>query len=295
MQRVGTLHVPTDEEEAMTQTTELATNGSGNALAIAAGGDIFKLGEVLFQSGYFADVKSASQAIVKILRGQELGIGPIQSMENISVIKGKTSLGAALIGAKIKSSGKYDYLVNSLTDTGCELIFFQSGKEIGRSSFDVNDARKAGLDNEPNYKKFPRNMFLARALTNGARWYCPDVFGGPVYDPSELRDVREPEMAIEADPIEQPQARQLPQPSVPMEQATQSKRPRTRKDLEDRYGELLAEAVKWNADDHHEPIEFYPYKPEWTDDELRQFGVELATAIDTVKPRASATPATTPV
>jgi hypothetical protein len=295
MQRVGTLHMPTDEEEAMTQTSELATNGTGNALAVAAGGDIFKLGEVLFQSGYFADVKSASQAIVKILRGQELGIGPIQSMENISVIKGRTSLGAALIGAKIKSSGKYDYLVNSLTDTGCELIFFQSGKEIGRSSFDANDARKAGLDNEPNYKKFPRNMFLARALTNGARWYCPDVFGGPVYDPSELRDIKEPEMTIETATIEQPQGNPSPHPIVPIEQPTQGKRPRTRKDLEDRYGELLAEAVQWNADDRHDMIEFRPYNESWTDDELRQFGVELATSIDRVKPRPAATSVSTSV
>ena len=29
-------------------------------------------------------------------------------------------------------------------------------------------------------------MLFARALTNGARWHCPDVFGGAIYEPEEL-------------------------------------------------------------------------------------------------------------
>jgi hypothetical protein len=29
-------------------------------------------------------------------------------------------------------------------------------------------------------------MLYARALSNGAKWYCPDVFGGPIYTPDEL-------------------------------------------------------------------------------------------------------------
>ena len=35
--------------------------------------------------------------------------------------------------------------------------------------------------------KFPRNMLFARAISNGARWYCPDLFNGnAVYVPEEL-------------------------------------------------------------------------------------------------------------
>ena len=36
------------------------------------------------------------------------------------------------------------------------------------------------------YKGFARNMLFARAMSNGARWFTPDVFGGPVYTPDEL-------------------------------------------------------------------------------------------------------------
>ena len=34
--------------------------------------------------------------------------------------------------------------------------------------------------------KFARNMLYARCLTNGARWYCPDVYAGGIYTPEEM-------------------------------------------------------------------------------------------------------------
>ena len=63
-------------------------------------------------------------------------------------------------------------------------MLFRSGREsLGVSTFTAADARKAQTQ---NMGKFPRNMLHARALTNGCRWYCPDVFGGPIYTPDEL-------------------------------------------------------------------------------------------------------------
>ena len=36
-------------------------------------------------------------------------------------------------------------------------------------------------------QKFARNMLFARAISNAARWYCPDLFSGnAVYVPEEL-------------------------------------------------------------------------------------------------------------
>jgi hypothetical protein len=35
--------------------------------------------------------------------------------------------------------------------------------------------------------KFPRNMLFARCISNGVKWFCPDIFlGAPVYTPEEL-------------------------------------------------------------------------------------------------------------
>lgn len=158
------------------------------------------LGKVLFESGYFADVKSAAQAVVKILRGRELGIGPVSALEQVHVIQGKTALGAGLIGALIKRSGRYDYRIVRLDDSCCEIAFFEHGKEIGRSKFTIDDARRADLLSKDTWRKYPRNLLMARALSNGARWYCPDVFGGAIYTPEELREEQVVDVEV-AEPV----------------------------------------------------------------------------------------------
>ena len=152
--------------------------------------DVMELGNLLSKSGYFKDATDAAQAVVKVLAGQELGFGPVASMTGIYIVKGRVTLSANLIGAAVKRSGRYDYQVAELDDQKCIIGFFtgsgDSVQQIGTSSFSIDDAKRAGLLNGDNWKKYPRNMLFARALSNGAKWYCPDVFGGPVYTPDEL-------------------------------------------------------------------------------------------------------------
>lgn len=147
--------------------------------------DVMQLGNVLQKSGYFADVTQASQAVVKILAGQELGIGPIAAMTGIYIVKGRVTLSAGLMAAQIKRSGRYTYIVREMTDTRCAIEYFEQGRSIGISAFDANDAKSAGLAGD-NWRKFPRNMLFARAMSNGAKWFCPDVFSGPVYTMEEV-------------------------------------------------------------------------------------------------------------
>ena len=157
------------------------------ALTVVNDMDVMSLGSVLSKSGYFQDAREASQAVVKVLAGREMGFGPIASMTGINIIKGRVSLGANLIAAAIKRSGRYDYRVKVMTDVECTVEFYErvDGKReiIGVSTFTIADARKAGTQ---NIDKFPRNMLFARTVSNGAKWFCADVFGGPVYTPDEL-------------------------------------------------------------------------------------------------------------
>lgn len=151
--------------------------------------DLFTLGKALAASGYFQDAKQEAQAVVKILAGQELGIPPVQAMMGIYIINGKPTLAASLVASIVKRSGKYDYRVKRWDHEGCELDFYERGDLLGASVFLKKDAQLAGLlsgGNKGNWEKFPRNMYFARAITNGARVYCADVFGGPVYTPDEL-------------------------------------------------------------------------------------------------------------
>lgn len=147
--------------------------------------ETMQLGEVLSKSGFFQDSQSSAQAIVKILAGRELGFGPVASMTGVNVIKGKVSLSANLIAASVKRSGRYNYRVAKLDDTTCTIKFYEGKEEIGESTFTMADANKAGLVGD-NWRKFPKNMLFARAMSNGAKWYCPDLSGGPLYTPDEL-------------------------------------------------------------------------------------------------------------
>jgi hypothetical protein len=153
--------------------------------------DVESVARAMAGSGFFQDSKQASQAIVKVLAGHELGFGPFASMTGIHIIQGKPAFGANLIAGAIKAQGKYDYRVVVLDDSHCEIEFYQiiDGKRtlLGKSSFSMMDATKAGLTGKDTWSKFPRNMLFSRAISNGARWYTPDVFSGaPVYTPEEL-------------------------------------------------------------------------------------------------------------
>jgi hypothetical protein len=72
---------------------------------------------------------------------------------------------------------------------------------LGVSVFDLDDARKAGTK---NLDKFPRNMLFARAMSNGAKWFTPDVCGGlTVYVPEELgAEVDEDGHVVDVTPVD---------------------------------------------------------------------------------------------
>lgn len=167
--------------------------------------DMMQLGGVLKNSGFFDDVKSEAQAIVKVMAGAEMGVGPIAAMAGIHVIKGKVTVGANLIAAAIKRSGRYDYRVIEMSNTACEIQFYEQGQKVGVSRFTDADAKAAGTQ---NMNRFPRNMLFARALSNGARWYTPDVFGGPIYTPEEMGA----QVDEDGDVLEIPAVRELPRP-----------------------------------------------------------------------------------
>lgn len=156
--------------------------------------ELMNMAKAFAESGMFPDTKSAAQAIVKIQAGQEIGIPPFAAMTGIHIIQGKPTIGAGLIASRVKGSGKYDYRVIEATEKICTIDFYQGVEKIGTSTFTIEDAKKALTK---NIDKFPKNMLFARAISNGVKWYCPDVFSGPVYVPEEM-----PAVTVDAEAVE---------------------------------------------------------------------------------------------
>lgn len=138
-------------------------------------------------SGYFGDVKSQAQAMVKVMAGAEIGLPPFASMSGIHIVNGKPTLGANLIATLVKNDPRYDYRVKRSDNEACVLAWYEGGKPVGESMFTIQEANAAGLTSKQTWKAYTSDMLFARALTRGARRYAPGIFGGaPIYTPDEM-------------------------------------------------------------------------------------------------------------
>ena len=162
------------------------------AVTVNSLADLRNIAQMLAMSNYFDAKGNSEQAIAqiatKILAGQELGYGPFASVQGIHVIQGKPAMSANLMAAAVKASARYDYRVRQMDESAVSIEFFEriGGKleSLGVSTFTEADAKKAGTQ---NMQKYGRNMMFSRAMSNGVKWYCPDVFSGnAMYTPEEL-------------------------------------------------------------------------------------------------------------
>lgn len=161
-------------------TTQLATRPDTSAA------DIESIAGHLVKSGFFKDASDLSKAVVKVLYGAEIGIGPVQAMAGIHIVEGRPSMSAGLIAGLCKRAG-YDYSALQSDAAGCVLEWRNArGAVLGQSSFTMDDAKRAGLAGKQNWVKYPADMCFARAVSQGARRYCPDATLGAVYVPEEL-------------------------------------------------------------------------------------------------------------
>lgn len=158
--------------------------------------DPVKIAEHFWKSGFFPDVKSMSQAVVKIIAGEELGLPPMAAMQGLTMIEGKLGMTGNLVATKVKQHDQYDYKVVEKTNERCTLQFCIDDEPIddeeeGKVTFTVEDARQAGLVKpKSNWEKYPRAMCFNRALTEGVRTYMPDVTAGtPIYSTEEIEEV----------------------------------------------------------------------------------------------------------
>ena len=167
--------------------------------------DPMTIAKVFRASGMFPDIQSEAAAATKIIIGRGLGLTDYDAMSGLHIIKGKAVLAANLMAAAIKRAGKYDYRA-MVTDTEARIEFRQrtvdgQWETIGITSFTMEDAKRAGLGGD-NWRKYPKAMLFARAISSGYKAHCPDALGAaPVYVEAHG------ESEIPADPQPEPKAK----------------------------------------------------------------------------------------
>ena len=118
----------------------------------------------------------AGDILVAVQMGAELGLKPIQSLQNIAVINGKPSIFGDACIALIQSHPEFEDIEEFFDGEGDKLtaicVLKRKGKTPQRSTFSVEDAKKAGLWNKPGpWVQYPKRMLQMRArgfaLRNG--------------------------------------------------------------------------------------------------------------------------------
>jgi hypothetical protein len=131
--------------------------------------------------------------------GREIGLGPLQALNNIAVINGRPSLWGDAMMALVRGSGVCLYVRETMEGDGDTLTAVcrsrrkdDDGEHVTR--FSVADAKKAGLwGKQGPWQQHPRRMLQMRARGFNLRDHFPDVLRG-VISAEEAQD-------IPADPV----------------------------------------------------------------------------------------------
>ena len=119
-----------------------------------------------------------------ILYGAELGLDPIQSLQNIFIVQGKPAIYArtavALVrrhGIKVKTAASSDESVT---------VIAERDGDTEEATWDIARATKAGYLSNAKYKSNPQEMLYSKAAMEVCRKIAPDVLLGIAYSGEEL-------------------------------------------------------------------------------------------------------------
>jgi|GEM_PF-1607009 len=130
-----------------------------------------------------------------ILYGAELGLTPIQSMQQIFVVHGTPAIYARTAVALVKRHG---YQIRTVEDTDESVTVSATDPRTGQvevSTWDLARAERAGFTSNKKYSTEPRAMLWAKAAMEVCRRIAPDVLLGIAFSSEELEFEAAPQQA----------------------------------------------------------------------------------------------------
>lgn len=122
-----------------------------------------------------------ADAAVVIMRGAALGLDPLQAMESIYVVKGRTGMYARAMLALVLKAG-HEVVVTEADDTKAVVKARRKGGEFWQTfTWTIERATKAGYTSNAKYKSNPQEMLIAKATAEACRVIAPDLLLGIDY------------------------------------------------------------------------------------------------------------------
>lgn len=117
--------------------------------------------------------------LVAIQWGAEVGLPPLQAMQNIAVINGRPAIWGDAVLAIVRGSGLLESITEEITETGATCTVQRRGEPPTVRTFTVEDAKRAGLlGKQGPWTQYPKRMLQMRARAWALRDVFPDVLRG---------------------------------------------------------------------------------------------------------------------
>jgi hypothetical protein len=188
--------------------TELSTNTTPTrGLALATFDDAFRFAAMVAKSDFAPkDFRGKPEScLLAIQHGSEIGLSPMQSLQNIACINGRPAIWGDAALAVAMASPVCEYVREQIEGDGEAMAAWCEAKRRGYDKptvarFSVADAKKAGLWGKSGpWTQYPRRMLQLRARGFALRDAFPDVLKGLV-TAEEAQDYPQPEPVREPTP-----------------------------------------------------------------------------------------------
>jgi hypothetical protein len=169
--------------------TELSTNTTpARGLALATFDDAFRFSQMVAKSEFAPkDFKGKPEScLLAIQHGSEIGLSPMQSLQNIACINGRPAIWGDAALAVVMASAVCESVTETMEGDGDQMVAVCTAKRRGYPKptvvrFSVADAKKASLWGKSGpWTQYPKRMLQLRARGFALRDAFPDVLKGLV-------------------------------------------------------------------------------------------------------------------
>jgi hypothetical protein len=143
--------------------------------------EAMKLAEVLSKSDIVPKDYQGKPGniLVAVQWGMEIGLGPLQALQNIASINGRPALWGDAMLALVRGSGLLVSINETITDSTATCAVHRVGEEPTARTFSMEDAKRAGLSGKQGpWQQYPKRMLQMRARGWALRDVFPDVLKG---------------------------------------------------------------------------------------------------------------------
>jgi hypothetical protein len=170
-------------------TTEISTNTTpARGLALASFDDAYRFATMVAKSDFAPkDFRGKPEScMLAIQHGSEIGLSPMQSLQNIACINGRPAIWGDAALAVAMASAVCESVTETIDGEGDNMVATCAAKRRGYERptvvrFSVADAKKAGLWGKTGpWTQYPRRMLQLRARGFALRDAFPDVLKGLV-------------------------------------------------------------------------------------------------------------------